>query len=230
MRAGLLLPACIVLSAIAHVPLVAAVAVPRKHATSHGETINVDIVPASDVPDLPEVPEFRRRNCQPPTIPDLTQQETAPTPPPTPPAAQQSQQKPQSPRQQAQQQPQQQPPQQPPPQQQAQPQQEAPQQQAAQHGARSARARNPGARRHAGRTARTAHGHAQFARANHWRGIGCRGRHTAQHLTPQGDRGVSRASEIMLAITARNARRTIVSKSLRGCRRSRTDRLRPIRS
>ena len=56
MRAGLLLPVSIVISALVHVLLVAAVAVPRK-ATSHGESIAVDIVPASEVPDLPEVPE-----------------------------------------------------------------------------------------------------------------------------------------------------------------------------
>lgn len=127
MRAGLLLPACIVLSAIAHVLLVAAVAVPRKHATSHGETVNVDIVPASEVPDLPEVPESSPPEPPSPTIPDLTQQDMASPPP----AAQQSQPKPQSPRQQAQQQRQQQPTQ-PPPQQQSQPQQQAPQQQASQ--------------------------------------------------------------------------------------------------
>jgi type IV secretory pathway VirB10-like protein len=104
MRAGLLLPACIILSALVHVLLVAAVAVPR-HATSHGESITVDIVPANEVPDLPEVPE------------------STPETPPLPVPDQQAQQPP--PQQQA-------PPQQPPPQQQAsQPWPEQPQQEPA---------------------------------------------------------------------------------------------------
>jgi hypothetical protein len=117
MRAGLLLPACIVVSALAHVLLVAAVAVPRKGATSHGETVNVDIVPASEVPDLPEVPESAPPEPPPPPVPD---QQAQPAAAPPPSASQQTQQqKPQAPRQQAQQQPQQQAqPQQPPPQQQ----------------------------------------------------------------------------------------------------------------
>jgi hypothetical protein len=89
--------------------------VPRKGATSHGETINVDIVPASEVPDLPEVPESAPPEPPPPPVPD---QQAQPAAAPPPSASQQTQQqKPQ--RQQAQQQPQQQvQPQQPPPQQQ----------------------------------------------------------------------------------------------------------------
>ena len=124
MRAGMLLPACLVLSALAHVLLIAAVAVPPKGATAHGETINVDIVPANEVPDLPEVPESKSPEPPPPPAPEQQTQQAAP-PPPAPPPPQQTQQKPQSPRQQ----PQQQPPQQS---QQTQPQQPAPQQQASQ--------------------------------------------------------------------------------------------------
>jgi hypothetical protein len=132
MRAGLLLPACIVVSALVHVLLVAAVAVPRK-ATSHGESIAVDIVPASEVPDLPEVPESTPPEPPPPPLPDLSSQQAqpvaAPPPPPSAPQQQTQQQKPQALRQQAQQQQQQQ---KQPPQQQAQPQQPPPQQQASQ--------------------------------------------------------------------------------------------------
>jgi hypothetical protein len=132
MRAGLLLPVSIVISALVHVLLVAAVAVPRK-ATSHGESIAVDIVPASEVPDLPEVPESTPPEPPSPTLPDLSSQQAqqAAAPPPPPPSAPQQtqQQKPQSPRQQAQQKPQ---PQQQPPQQAQQPQPQQPPQQASQ--------------------------------------------------------------------------------------------------
>jgi outer membrane biosynthesis protein TonB len=128
MRAGLLLPACIILSALVHVLLVAAVAVPR-HATSHGESITVDIVPANEVPDLPEVPESTPETPPLPVPDQQAQQAAAPPPPPPSPAAPQQAEprKPEPPRQQVQQKPQQ-----PPPQQQAQPQQPPPQQQASQ--------------------------------------------------------------------------------------------------
>jgi hypothetical protein len=134
MRAGLLLPACIVVSALVHVLLVAAVAVPRKGSTSHGETIAVDIVPANEVPDLPEVPESAPPPEMPTSAPQTEAQQASQdtAPPSSPPAAsQQTEQKPQ--RQQAQQQPNPPPPQQQaqPQQQQAQPQQQPPQQQAA---------------------------------------------------------------------------------------------------
>jgi hypothetical protein len=51
MRAGLMLPTLLVLSAIVHVVLLTAVAVPRQQVTSHGETMTVDLVPSDEVPD-----------------------------------------------------------------------------------------------------------------------------------------------------------------------------------
>ena len=47
---GLWLPACMFLSAIVHVVLLTAVAVPRQRVT-HGETMTVDIVTPDEVPD-----------------------------------------------------------------------------------------------------------------------------------------------------------------------------------
>jgi outer membrane biosynthesis protein TonB len=133
MRAGLLLPACIVLSAVVHVLLVAAVAVPRQATTSHGESIAVDIVPANEVPELPEVPESQPAPEMPTPTPHAELPAAKPPEPAQPPAPPQQQpQRQQPPRQQAQQQPQQktQPQQQPP--QQSQPQPQQPQQQASQ--------------------------------------------------------------------------------------------------
>ena len=49
MRPGLYLPACVLISAIVHVVLLTAVAIPRQRVT-HGETMTVDLVPASELP------------------------------------------------------------------------------------------------------------------------------------------------------------------------------------
>ncbi|MGZ3409561.1 MAG: hypothetical protein ACXWJ0_01250 [Xanthobacteraceae bacterium] len=50
MRPGLLLPLCIVVSAVIHVVLLTAVAVPRQRVT-HGQTMTVDLVTPDEVPD-----------------------------------------------------------------------------------------------------------------------------------------------------------------------------------
>jgi hypothetical protein len=103
--------------------LLAAVAMPPKRATAHGEDVQVDIVRADEVPDLPEVPESLPE--QSPALeqpPQLQQAETAPPPPQQPPTQTQlpaAQSQPQPPqRRQAQQ---------PAPQPQQQPQQQSPQ-------------------------------------------------------------------------------------------------------
>jgi len=126
MRAGLLLPACIVLSALAHMLLVAAVAVPPKRSTTHGETVTVDLVPANEVPDLPQVPES---SSEPSAAPE---QDVQPAEPPQPQSQLQAQSQPDGPQRPPPQQPQQSPQPQPSAQQQAsqpwpdQPQQPAP--------------------------------------------------------------------------------------------------------
>ena len=119
MRASLWLPTCIFISAVVHAVLLTAIAVPRKHATAHGETITVDLVPPE------EAPESLQREPEP---------EAAPTPPgqaaPAPQPQQAENVAPRAPETPQRQQPQQPPAQQQPSQQQAaqpQPQQPSPQ-------------------------------------------------------------------------------------------------------
>src|SRR5262245_21659887 len=121
MRAGLWLPTCILISALIHGVLLTAVAVPRKHATAHGETVTVDLIPPEEVPEsvrkemeqeaAPPAPE------QQPSLPRLQPQaDTASSRPPEPIQPPQQQAQAQKPTPQAQRQQPQQQSQQPQPQ------------------------------------------------------------------------------------------------------------------
>jgi hypothetical protein len=74
MRASLLLPTCIVLSAVIHVVMLTAVAIPRQR-IARGETVTVDLVPANEVPTEVE-------NEPQPSPPASEPSQTAEMPPP----------------------------------------------------------------------------------------------------------------------------------------------------
>ncbi|HVG50249.1 MAG TPA: hypothetical protein VM867_01305, partial [Xanthobacteraceae bacterium] len=109
----------IFISALIHVVLLTAVAVPRKHATAHGETVMVDLVPVNEAPE--SVQKEPEHEAAPPPL-------TQPAAPQSPQAENVAPRAPEPPQRQpplqpqAQQQQQSAPPQQPPP---AQPQQQA---------------------------------------------------------------------------------------------------------
>jgi outer membrane biosynthesis protein TonB len=119
MRAGLILPLCLGVSAIIHVVLLTAVAVPRQRVT-HGETMTVDLVtPEEMAADQPRSEDPPAPMTQTPSPAAPQQQVQTPDAAPQSPAQQQSIQH--SASRQAQQQPQQAQPQAQPPQSQPQP-------------------------------------------------------------------------------------------------------------